>query len=262
MKKVLLGLGILTLAASISFGQKAGRAKPLREGENSGSKQLALTSDTRLDAQLQSTLDVKSAKVGDQVVFKTTKAVKQNGETVIQKGSTLYGHVTEVQQRTSANAMSKIGMVFDRIESNNLSAPISASIVSITNAAAHASADDMLSSDISGSSQTSGRTSSGGSTSSGSGGGLLGGVGNAVGSTVGGVVNTTTQTVGSVAGTAGNVVGSTAGTVGRTVGGIQISSSTSASANGSTTLSSPNKNLRLEKGLTFLLNVDGSVQNN
>jgi hypothetical protein len=259
MNKVLLGLGILTLATSLSFGQRADRTKgPVREDKNSGSKQLALTSDARLDAQLQSTLDVKSAKVGDQVVFKTTKAVKQNGETVIQKGSTLYGHVTEVQQRTSANAMSKIGMVFDRIEGKDLSAPISASIVSITNAAAHASADDMLSSDISGSSQTSGRTSSGSS----SGGGLLGGVGNAVGSTVGGVVNTTTQTVGSVAGTAGNVVGTTTGTVGRTVGGIQISSSTNASANGSTTLSSPNKNLRLEKGLTFLLNVEGGVQNN
>lgn len=259
MNKVLLGLGILTLTASISLGQKADRTKgPVRDDKNSVSKQLALTSDARLDAQLQSTLDVKSAKVGDQVVFKTTKAVKQNGETVIQKGSTLYGHVTEVQQRTSANAMSKLGMVFDRIEGKDLSAPISASIVSITNAAAHASADDMLSSDISGSSQTSGRTSSGSS----SGGGLLGGVGNAVGSTVGGVVNTTTQTVDSVAGTAGNVVGTTTGTVSRTVGGIQISSSTSASANGSTTLSSPNKNLRLEKGLTFLLNVDGGVQNN
>lgn len=244
MTKVLLGMGILIITASFSFGQKT--------------KQLSLTSDTRLDAQLQSTLDAKSAKVGDQVVFKTTKAVKQNGETVIQKGSMLYGRVTEVQQRTSANAMSKIGLVFDRIENKDLSAPLSASIVSITNVAARTTVDDTIGSDIAGSSQTSARTSSG---STGSG-GLLGGAGSTVGSTVGGVLNTTTQTVGSVAGTAGSAVGTTTSAVGRTVGGIQISSSTNASANSSTTLSSPNKNLRLEKGVMFQLNVNGGPQNN
>jgi hypothetical protein len=244
MTKVLLGLGILIITASFSFAQKP--------------KQLALTSDTRLDVQLQSALDAKSAKVGDQIVFKTAKAVKQNGETVIQKGSMLYGRVTEVQQRTSANAMSKIGLVFDRIENKDLSAPISASVVSITNVAARTAVDDTMASDVSGSSQTSTRTSTG---STGSG-GLLGGVGSTVGNTVGGVLNTTTQTVGSVAGTAGNAVGTTTSTVGRTVGGIQISSSTNASTNSSTTLSSPNKNLRLEKGVLFQLNVNGGLQNN
>lgn len=258
MNKVLWGLGILILTTSISIGQKTERPKQTRENENSGSKP-ALTSDARLDAQLQSTLDAKSAKVGDQVVFKTTKTVKQNGQTVIQKGSMLYGHVTEVRQRTRANAMSSIGMVFDRIENKNLSAPISASIISITNVAANASADDMLNSDASGASRASARTSRGPTSS---GGGLLGGVGNTLGSTVGGVANTTTQTVGSVAGTTGNVVGSATGTVSRSISGIQISSSTNASANGTTILSSSNKNLRLEKGLTFLINVDGGVQNN
>lgn len=251
MTKVLLGFAILIITTSISFGQKDSRDRKVREDDK---KQLTLVSDARLDAQLQSTLDVKSAKVGDQVVLKTTKAVKQNGETVIQKGSMLYGRVTEVQQRTSANAASKIGMAFDRIEGKDLSAPISASIISITNVAARAAVDDAFSSDIAGSSQTSTRTTS----SRSSGGGLLGGVGN----TVGGVVNTTTQTAGSVVGTAGSTVGNTTGTVGRTLGGIQISNSTAAAANSSTTLSSPNKNLRIEKGVMFQLNVDGSARAN
>ncbi|HKX82870.1 MAG TPA: hypothetical protein VJL58_01510 [Pyrinomonadaceae bacterium] len=255
MTRVLVGFVILITSISLSFGQKQARAEKVREGD---SKQLKLTSDTRLDAQLQSTLDVKSAKVGDEVAFKTTKAVKQNGETVIQKGSMVYGRITEVQQRTSSNAMSKIGLVFDRIEGKDLSAPISASIVSVTNIAGRAAVDDTLGSDIAGSSTTSARTTSSG----GSGGGLLGGVGSTVGNTVGGVLNTTTQTAGSVVGTAGNTVGTTTGTVGRTVGGIQISSSANASANSSTTLSSPNKNLRLEKGLLFQLNVDGQAREN
>lgn len=104
----------------------------------------------------------------------------------------------------------------------------------------------MFDSDISGSSQTSGTVRS-----QGSGGGLLGGVG----STVGGVVNTTTGTLGNVAGSVANTVGTTAGGLGRTVNGIQISNSVSGSAAGGATLSSPSKNIRLEKGVMFQMNV-------
>lgn len=257
MTKVLTGLGILIFTVSVSFGQKQEyRDRKVRQPE---AKQLNLASDARLDAQLQSTLDVKKAKVGDEVVFKTTKAVKQNGETVIQKGSTVYGRVTEVQQRTAANAVSRLGIVFDRVEGKGFSAPINASIISITDVASHAAVGDLFSSDAAGSTQTSARSSTG------SGGGLLGGVGNTVGgvgNTVGGVVNTTTQTVGNVAGTAINTVGGTASTLGQTVGGLQISNSTNASANGSSTISSSNKNFRLQKGLIFQLNVDGNGQAN
>jgi len=211
-------------------------------------------------AQLQGSIDVKKAKVGDEVVLKTTKAVKQNGETVIPKGANLVGRITEVKQRSKDNSMSKIGMVFDRIQGKNLDASITASIMSITNVQAVSSVGDSFGSDITGSSQSSGSVNRGGS----GGGGLLGGVG----SSVGGVVNSTTQTASGVLNTATNTVGSvagtatqTAGTLGRTVNGIQISNSASGSANGSTTLSSPNKNLKLEKGLMFQMQVDKQAGN-
>lgn len=250
MKNLIFAASFVFLLGIFSFGQEPGG-------------NLALESGTSLTAELQSTVDVKKSRVGDQVVLKTTKAIKQRGETIIPKGTNLIGRITEVQQKTKQNGASRIGMVFDRIQGKNLSAPISASIVSVTNAQASSSLGDTLDTGIAGSSSSSGRVSSGGSSAGG--GGLLGGVTNTVGgvagsatNTVGGVANTAGQTVGTVTNTAGQTLGNTAGTVGRTINGIQISNSVGGSAQGSTTLSSPNNNLKLEKGVTFQLRFNGN----
>ncbi len=262
MKKIIFGLNIILLLSVFCFAQKQ-KTDPNQEvtpqkqdskktKQNKQNSDVLLQSGTSIEAQLQQTLDVKKATVGDEVILTTTKTIKQNGQTVVQKGARLVGRVTEVQQKTKENAQSKLGVIFDRIEGKNLSAPISATIVSITQATANTSVGDTLNSDISGSS-----TSSGSISRTNSGGGLLGGVTN----TVGGVVNTTTNTVGGVTNTATNTVGGTTQTLGRTLNGIQISQSSNASANGSATLSTQNKNLRIEKGVTFQLKLTESVEN-
>jgi hypothetical protein len=135
-------------------------------------------------------------------------------------------------------------MVFERLQGKDLAMPLNATIVAITNAAASAAVGESLQSDVSGSSQSSTTTSAGG-------GGLLGGVGGTVGS----VVNSATSTVGSVTNSAVQTVGSAGNTAGRTINGLQISTAASGSANSSTTLSTPNKNLRVEKGASFQLRV-------
>jgi phenylpyruvate tautomerase PptA (4-oxalocrotonate tautomerase family) len=263
MKKIVSGL-ILVLFLSVSgFAQKQ-KTSPDTEQEIKPSKKnskkseqnggVLLESGTSIEAQLQQTLDVQKASVGDKVVLTTTKALKQNGQTVVQKGARLVGRVTEVQQKTKENAQSKIGVIFDRIEGKNLSSPISASIVSITRASANTAVGDTLNTDLSGSSSSSGGVSR---TSSGGGGGLLGGVTNTVGS----VVNTTTETVGGVTNTAGQTIGGTTQSLGRTLNGVRLSQSSDASANGSTMLSSSDKNLRIEKGVTFQLRLTQAVEN-
>lgn len=251
MKRVIFAGSLVLLLSIISFAQGS------RSSSASSNGRLWLESGSSIQAELQNAVDVKKSKVGDQVVLKTTKAIKQGRETVVPKGTNLIGRITEVKQKTKDSAFSRIGMVFDRIEGKNLSAPISASIVSITNAQTAASLGDTIDTGLSGSSSSSGSVSRGGS---GSGGGLLGGVTSTVGGvagtatqTVGGVTNTATQTVGTVTNTAGQTVGTTAGTLGRTINGIQISQSVSGSAQSSTTLSSPNKNIRLDKGVMFQL---------
>jgi hypothetical protein len=260
MKKIVGGLILVLFLGVSGFSQKQKTSpdsetgiKPAEQTTNrNGSKDgVRLAAGTSLEAQLQQTLDVQKASVGDEVVLTTTKAIKQNGQTVVQKGTRLVGRVTEVQRKTKDQAQSRLGVIFDRIEGKNLSAPLSATIVSITRANAGATVGETLDSDISGGSNTSGgatRTSSGG---------LLGGVTN----TVGGVVNTTTNAVGGVTNTAGQTIGGTTQSLGQTLNGVRLSQSTNASANGSTTLSSTNKNLRIEKGVTFQLRVTETVEN-
>jgi hypothetical protein len=251
MTKVYLGMIIVLAATSLCLGQSAKGKKtaPLAD-DGQSNRRVVLMSGTSIDAQLEKTVDVNNAKVGDQVMLRTSRSVRQDGSVLIPKGSTLIGRVTEVQRRTKENSQSRIAMIFDRIEGRDLSMPISASIVSITGVAASTAVGDTFASDVTGSSQTSSsvsRSSSGGS------GGLLGGVG----STVGGLVNTTAQTVGSTVGTVNQTTTATTGAVGRTLSGLQISSSASGKAGSTTTLSSTSKNLRIEKGATFNLRVDG-----
>jgi hypothetical protein len=98
-----------------------------------------------------------------------------------------------VQQKAKGNADSRIGVLFDHLQnSNGTIMPITATIMSVTQAHASASHGDDTQIDTYGSSSTRATTSS-----SSGGGGLLGGVGN----TVGGVVNTAAQTTGNVVNT-------------------------------------------------------------
>jgi hypothetical protein len=248
-------LAILLLALGISaFGQKQKKQPDdLGSGErNRGGEPLILTG-TNLEAELQSMIDVRKSNVGDRVVLKTTKAIKQNGEVVVPKGANLIGRITEVKRRTKDDATSRVGMVFERIQGKNLDVPVNASIVSIAGAQASAAAGDLFAADAMSGGSASGSASAGRSSG---GGGLLGGVG----STVGGLVNTTTSTVGSVAGTATNTVGGATNTLGRTVNGLQISQSASGSASSSSSISAQGKDVRIEKGASFNLRLDAAAR--
>lgn len=264
MKKVLLLVITVAVSASVALAQKAKTGGSASAGnETSVSKQgrqVNLASNTALAAQLENSLDTRRAKVGDRVVLKTTRAIKQDGEVIVPKGARLMGHVTEVQQHTKSNGESRIGVAFDRLQKDALDLPITASIVSITQARSQTRAmDSSLDSETGVSSSTRTTTRSSGGQGSG---GLLGGVGG----TVGGVVNTTTSTVGTVAGTTTNAVGSTVGATANTTGnltgslrGLQITQSTNTSAKGGSTLSLNGGNLRLENGTTFNLLVSSSA---
>jgi hypothetical protein len=190
----------------------------------------------------------------------------------VPKGSRLIGHVTNVAQRTKSNGESRIGIALDHLQRGSSNIPITGTIMSVTQASNRTMAanDDLFGSDTMVSSSSSARsTTSTSSSRGGGGGGLLGGVGN----TVGGVTNATTSTVGSVVGNTTSAVGNTVGntnrgvrnTTGNTVGainGIQVSSAGSASADGGSTLSLGNGNLRLDSGTTFNLLISGSASRN
>lgn len=262
MRKVVLALSIIVGCTPFVAAQVQTAASSRAESATRVTQQadaINIRSGTRLAAQLQSALDVKKANVGDEVVLKTTESIKQDGQVVVKKGARLIGRVTEVQQRSRGESESRIGLMFDRLESGKLAVPITATITSITRTRAQSSLD----SEGAGTrAETRSSTATQTQTQSRAGeGGLLGGVTNTVGSvtnTVGGVVNTTTQTTGSVVGATGETVGSTSGAVTGTLSGITISQSTSASSEGGSTLSLSGDNLKLQKGTTFHLTISQS----
>ena len=256
MKRTILAFSI-SLACAIAAYAQTTESRASGEAANQTSatmkqadKSIHLESGTRVAGELQNALDVRKAKVGDQVILKTTQAIKSGGRTVVGKGSRLVAHVTEVAQKTNNTGESHIGILFDRLEHGSLELPITATISSITDARATArsNSDDMFGGNTSAggsaSSTGSARASAGGSNS-----GLLGGVGNVVNSTT----STTGSAVGSTTSAVGATVGSTTSGVGRSLNGIQISESSNTSVESSSVLSLQGGNLRLERGTSFNL---------
>ena len=252
MKKTILALALTVSCGVTVYSQ---RAETRTSGEsttdttasaNKAGKSIDLQSGTRLAGELQNTVDVRKARVGDEVILKTTQAIKSEGRTVVGRGARLIGHVTEVEQKSKANGQSRVGLIFDRLEKGSLEFPIAATITSITSGktAAQAGGDDLFGSQASGTS-----SSSASSTTQSSSGGLLGGVT----STVGGVVNTTTSAVGPTVNATTNAAGGTTSGLSRSLGRIQINQSSTTSAEGGAVLSLQGQNLRLEKGATFNL---------
>jgi len=258
MLKTALSLGLVLAISGAAAAQNSGsKASGNVTGNTSamaskGDKSVSFANGTNVAAELQNSLNVQRAKVGDEVILKAKNAIKQNGQTVIEKGSMLKGRVTDVQQRAKGMAFSKVGVLFDTLVQNGRSIPISAMITSITRTTANANVDD----DVFASGSTSSRTSTQGSARPS--GGLLGGVTN----TVGGVVNATTSTVGStvapVVGTVGNTVRGTTGAVSN-IPGLHVDQSADASASGGSTLMLTGGDIRLEKGTTFNLSVSESA---
>jgi len=265
MKRFFYVMLFVVAVSGIVVAQKSSTSGSLNASSQTSAqkqgRQVDLLAETQLAGQLQSALDARHAKVGDQVIFKTTEAIRQNGKVVVPKGAQLIGRVTDVQRQTTETGESHIGLLIDRLRSGSMEMPITASILSVTQARTHAQTNTSnIDSDLM--SQSSASTRASAPPRSANDGGLLGGVG----STVGGVVNTTTGTVGNVAGNATGAVGSTVGGTTSATGNLssslrelQISQSTSASAQSGSTLSLMGSNLRFESGTTFNLAISNST---
>ena len=210
-------------------------------------KAITLESGTRLTGQLQNRLDARKTKAGDLVILKLSQDIKSNGEIVVKKGARLVGHITEARRQTKGEKMSSLNIVFDHLQNGATEIPINAAITSITQAMNHTAIDDGMFD-----SNTSASSSSNVSSRSQQSGGLVGGAAN----TVGGVVNATTNTVGGVVNSTTATAGRATGSLGQTLNGIQITQSSNAKADGTSTLSLTGGDLRLEKGTSFNLTLN------
>jgi hypothetical protein len=73
-----------------------------------------LPTGTAVNAQLNSSVDSKKAKVGDKVEARTTEEIKYAGKTIVPIGAKLEGHVTEATARSKGDSGSTLAIQFDK----------------------------------------------------------------------------------------------------------------------------------------------------
>lgn len=251
-----LGFGQTTASAE---GHSASAAEA--SAKQAGNQEMSgVRSGTKIDAELESALDAKTAKPGDRVEARVLKNVKQNGRVVVHKGDRLVGRVTEARANASSKAGSEMGVAFDRLAGANGETQLNTVLTSVFSSSAEQQNQVGLDSDPLMEPMTA--PTGGAVRGSGGGGGMLGGVGSAVSSTAGAAVGA----VGSAAGGVGSTVAGAGGTVGAASGtnagagsnlglatparAIHIQSDAQAENQSgmNSTLSTPRGDLRLNSG--------------
>lgn len=258
-------------AAAQANAQGNAAAEANAASTHAGQAAASATEATNVSAELTKKLDSKNAKVGDEVLARTTKTATLADGTKLPRGTKLIGKVTEVQARSRAEKTSHIAFALDHaVMRDGREVPVHAVLTSVTGASALAGSNDDLSA-----SSPMGGVAGGGSAQGGvRGGGLLGGAGSAAGGVVGGAANTVGEAGGAVRSGAGSVMNETqaAGGAVANVGasgsldhvpvanlpGVMLSSSADTSSSGS--LDAKGRNIDLESGTRMTLNVSAGQQ--
>jgi hypothetical protein len=228
-----------------------------------------ISSGTKIDATLATSLDAKKNKPGDRVEARAAQDVKQDGKVVLKKGTRLVGHVTEAQARTKEQTQSQLGIVFDQaVMANGQEIPLNATIEALaatrSSADAAAGSDDVMASG-GGMGSASGAVRSGGgmlgsvtSTAGATGGAVMNTAGSASGN-AGGTLNAATHSTGAVGGltSTGRLASNSSGVFG--LEGLSINSAASSATQGSMIVS-PTKNVHLDSGTQMLLSVSGQAR--
>lgn len=281
-------VGSRSVHESSSTSVNANRNSISGAADASGSTQTNLKMNP-VNGELQSSLDAKHARVGQQVIVKTTQKARMADGTVIPKGTRLIGHVTRVEPRESGNAGSSMAIDFDRAELKGGQSMAIHSMIESVSPAANLAASSMANEDDDGMMAPAGGggfARGGGGivrTSASRGGGLIGGAtsdvargtGSAVGAAGSSLVSTTDSVGRNTAGatgraagdlnaTAGNglrgAAGGTAALAAHATGipGVMLAGDASGATSG--TLSASRKNLHLDSGTQLVLGVSSAVR--
>jgi hypothetical protein len=128
-----LGLLQFTLAAFMGVGFVSGLP-----GQSTSSAPLSISSATVLAAgtticaELANSIDAKNAKPGDAITTRVTLPVLSHGKVIIPNGAKIIGHVTLVQTRSRDSKHSEIGIVFDRaVLKGDIKLPLSLTVQAI-----------------------------------------------------------------------------------------------------------------------------------
>jgi hypothetical protein len=98
--------------AALCTAGAAGQSVPPSENVSS---EASLAGGTAINATLNSSIDAKKAKAGEQITAQTMDAVKSaDGRTILPKGTKLVGHVTKASVRSNGQGESMLAIQFDK----------------------------------------------------------------------------------------------------------------------------------------------------
>jgi hypothetical protein len=101
----------------------------LAQGQSTPSAQ---ASSPEIHAVLDKIVHPKKAKVGDEVVARTTDATKLKDGTDLPKGTHIIGKVTELKMKADKEGPSKLGLLFDKAQlKDGKEIPITMALVSV-----------------------------------------------------------------------------------------------------------------------------------
>jgi hypothetical protein len=101
----MIRIGFAMLAGAIFAAVAAAQTEP---------NAVTLPSGAAVNAELNSSVDSKKAKVGDKVEAHTTEEIKYAGKIIVPKGAKLEGHVTEATARSKGDSGSTLAIQFDK----------------------------------------------------------------------------------------------------------------------------------------------------
>jgi hypothetical protein len=108
MKSFAIAFAVAALCAAGAAGQSV----PPSENVSS---EASLAGGTAINATLNSSIDSKKAKPGEQIAAHTMEAVKSaDGRTILPKGTKLVGHVTKASARSNGQGESMLAIQFDK----------------------------------------------------------------------------------------------------------------------------------------------------
>jgi hypothetical protein len=259
-----MAVAVIPASARRSAREGAGRAESRPAAQRSAPKQgtseaPAVRAGTKINAELESSLDAKTAKPGDRVEARVTKDVKQNGHVVVHKGDHLIGQVVQAQSSTHGKAGSQLGVAFDRLATAQGETQLNTVLTSVVSSPSEQRQRMSRESGPPPMLAPMGAPSGGG----GGGGGLLGGgVGSSVGGAAGGALGGVGSTVGNVGGAVGGATQTSLGSssnLGLSTPLRQIHVNSSAQAQNQTglnsVLSTRQGDLKLESGTTMQFRV-------
>lgn len=259
MKKTVTSLRLMILFALATAASGISQTQPEAASAPSASQ---IQAGTQIKAQLESTLDARTAKPGEEVKARVTQDVKQDGRTVIRKGDRLLGRVKSAEAAGKADSASSMAVEFDRLVQGRSTSSLHTVVSAVlsTPAEERAESERIASEPIRRpASPPPSPARSGGSAS----GGLLGGATSTVDSTIGASGSVLGGVGGTLDATAQSTVGSAAGiSLGTPAKAIRVGSEGQASQSGNLTsvLRTDQGRLRLDSGTTLEFRVASQGQ--